>query len=313
VNYKTTYNHHFLNSQILNKKRIKYRYSFQAQEHDDEIKGIGNSINYKYRMHDTRLGRFFAVDPLAAKYPWNSPYAFSENRVIDGVELEGLEVRIYTDKTLGMPHTFISVIDAEGIIHVFTYGQYNQEGKPWSGDGALVHLVGSDANNYIKEEFENYPMQVFEISEDLVNAQKTLDYYLNIVNGESRQEATNPKAKDEPNAMDFATLSQSKSILFKKYALLPNEISTENCTSCVLDGIREGGVNGFNLDYILPIPYNLNYELQSLSIQFPKYIKDVTEEEKLAAEYNLNAEDISKSALSFPAYIKEENAQQSTP
>ena len=78
-----------------------YEYSFQAQEHDDEIKGIGNSINYKYRMHDTRLGRFFAVDPLAAKYPWNSTYAFSENRVIDGVELEGLEYQEYyrlTDK-----------------------------------------------------------------------------------------------------------------------------------------------------------------------------------------------------------------------
>lgn len=42
-------------------------------------------------MHDPRLGRFFAVDPLAAKYPWNSNYAFSENRVLDGVELEGLE------------------------------------------------------------------------------------------------------------------------------------------------------------------------------------------------------------------------------
>jgi hypothetical protein len=68
-----------------------YEYSFQAQEQDGEIKGPGNSINYKYRMHDTRLGRFFAVDPLAAKYPWNSPYAFSENRVIDGVELEGAE------------------------------------------------------------------------------------------------------------------------------------------------------------------------------------------------------------------------------
>ena len=68
-----------------------YEYSFQAQEHDDEIKGPGNSINYKYRMNDTRLGCFFAIDPLAAKYPWNSTYAFSENRVIDGVELEGLE------------------------------------------------------------------------------------------------------------------------------------------------------------------------------------------------------------------------------
>lgn len=68
-----------------------YRYGFQGQEMDDEIKGEGNSVNYKYRMHDPRIGRFFAIDPLEAKYPHNSPYAFSENRVIDGVELEGLE------------------------------------------------------------------------------------------------------------------------------------------------------------------------------------------------------------------------------
>ena len=68
-----------------------YRYSFQGQEGDPEIKGKGNSYNYKYRMHDPRLGRFFAVDPLTAKYPHNSPYAFSENRVLDAIELEGLE------------------------------------------------------------------------------------------------------------------------------------------------------------------------------------------------------------------------------
>ncbi|MFB9108515.1 thrombospondin type 3 repeat-containing protein [Flavobacterium gyeonganense] len=69
-----------------------YRYGFQGQEKDDEIKGgEGNSLNYTFRMHDPRVGRFFAVDPLAQKYSWNSPYAFSENRVIDGVELEGLE------------------------------------------------------------------------------------------------------------------------------------------------------------------------------------------------------------------------------
>ncbi len=58
---------------------------------DDEVKGEGNSLNYKYRMHDPRVGRFFAVDPLSGEYPWNSPYAFSENRVIDSRELEGLE------------------------------------------------------------------------------------------------------------------------------------------------------------------------------------------------------------------------------
>ncbi|PIV48651.1 MAG: hypothetical protein COZ75_08805 [Flavobacteriaceae bacterium CG_4_8_14_3_um_filter_34_10] len=69
-----------------------YRYGFQGQEMDDEIKGEGNSVNYKYRMHDPRVGRFFATDPLKGLYSWNSPYAFSENRVIDGLELEGLEV-----------------------------------------------------------------------------------------------------------------------------------------------------------------------------------------------------------------------------
>ncbi len=42
-------------------------------------------------MHDPRIGRFFAVDPLTGKYPFYSPYAFSGNRVIDAIELEGLE------------------------------------------------------------------------------------------------------------------------------------------------------------------------------------------------------------------------------
>src|SRR5690554_5156335 len=81
-----------------------YRYGFQGQEMDDEIKGEGNSINYKYRMHDPRVGRFFAVDPLAGEYPWNSPYAFSENRVIDGIELEGLEYFGIIDQEIGRAH-----------------------------------------------------------------------------------------------------------------------------------------------------------------------------------------------------------------
>jgi hypothetical protein len=63
-------------------------------------------------MHDPRVGRFFALDPIKDKYPYNSPYAFSENRVIDGVELEGLEVflihgtmmyhsdKMFTDETV---------------------------------------------------------------------------------------------------------------------------------------------------------------------------------------------------------------------
>ncbi len=68
-----------------------YRYGFQGQEKDDELKGEGNSLNYTFRMHDPRVGRFFAVDPLFRQYSYNSPYAFSENDIIRSIELEGLE------------------------------------------------------------------------------------------------------------------------------------------------------------------------------------------------------------------------------
>ena len=68
-----------------------YRYSFQNQEKDDEFKGKGNSLNFEFRIYDPRVGRFFIVDPLASKYPYWAPYAFSGNQLIHKVEFEGLE------------------------------------------------------------------------------------------------------------------------------------------------------------------------------------------------------------------------------
>jgi hypothetical protein len=66
-----------------------YRYGFQNQEIETEL--WGGAINFTYRVEDPRLNRFFSVDPLESKYVHNSPYAFSENRLIDSKELEGLE------------------------------------------------------------------------------------------------------------------------------------------------------------------------------------------------------------------------------
>lgn len=84
----------------------EFRYLFQGQEKDNEVKGEGNSVNFSFRMHDPRLGRFFAIDPLTKKYPHNSPYAFSENRVLDGIELEGAE--FYFIHGTATPVSFIS-------------------------------------------------------------------------------------------------------------------------------------------------------------------------------------------------------------
>jgi RHS repeat-associated protein len=62
---------------------------FQSQRHDDDL-GI-NIYSFKYREHDPTIGRFWQIDPLAADYVHNSPYAFSENKVTSHFELEGLE------------------------------------------------------------------------------------------------------------------------------------------------------------------------------------------------------------------------------
>lgn len=94
-----------------------YRYGFQGQERDDEMKGAWNSINYAYRMHDPRVGRFFAVDPLYFLFPYNSQYAFSENRLIDAYEIEGLE----NSKGSWKEQNSIHASDLK------KYGQYNRD------------------------------------------------------------------------------------------------------------------------------------------------------------------------------------------
>jgi RHS repeat-associated protein len=93
-----------------------YRFGFQGQEGDDEVKGNGNSYAFKFRIHDSRLGRFLSVDPLAQQYSWNSPYAFSENRVIDGVDLEGAEWQDYLAKINKIYKTVLKVKKAYEIV-----------------------------------------------------------------------------------------------------------------------------------------------------------------------------------------------------
>jgi RHS repeat-associated protein len=97
------------------KARVNYIYGFQGQEKDDEIKGAGNSLNFEYRMHDPRVGRFFAVDPLAKKYPYYTPYQFSGNKVIHLIELEGLEESLPT-YLLSAPNT-----DEHAVINLGEY------------------------------------------------------------------------------------------------------------------------------------------------------------------------------------------------
>jgi RHS repeat-associated protein len=75
-----------------------YRFGFNEQEKDDEVKGSGNQLDFKFRDYDPRLGRFFSVDPLAKKFPMLTPYQFSSNSPIQCIDMDGLEGYKIVDK-----------------------------------------------------------------------------------------------------------------------------------------------------------------------------------------------------------------------
>jgi RHS repeat-associated protein len=70
-----------------------FKNTFQRQEFNEDLRI--DVYEFKYRMDDPQIGRFWQVDPLADKYEYNSTYAFSENKVTSHVELEGLEAKYF--------------------------------------------------------------------------------------------------------------------------------------------------------------------------------------------------------------------------
>ena len=72
-----------------------YRYGFNGQEKDGDGEFGEDHYAFKYRMYNPSIGRFLTPDPLEAKYPHNSPYAFAENKLGLGREFEGLELAYF--------------------------------------------------------------------------------------------------------------------------------------------------------------------------------------------------------------------------
>ena len=113
---------------------------FQGQESHPDFDL--NFSEFRWRSHQSDLGRFTSIDPLSEFYPHNSTYAFSENKLISGVELEGLEkiyfMNSYTMKLGGGAFTSLTQIDyGAGIVQRFS----NVDPNKFEGDVNLGYDI----------------------------------------------------------------------------------------------------------------------------------------------------------------------------
>ncbi|MFY0255972.1 DUF6443 domain-containing protein [Chitinophaga sp. 30R24] len=84
-----------ISSNVLKGKNYpENRIKFHGKELQNKEFSDGSGIewyDYKNRFYDQQLGRFFAVDPLADKFPYYSTYQFAGNEFPNATDIDGLE------------------------------------------------------------------------------------------------------------------------------------------------------------------------------------------------------------------------------
>ena len=211
-----------------------YRYFFNGQEADNEVLGEGVFQNYGFRMYDTRIGRFWGVDPLTKEYPMLTPFQFASCSPVWGVDLDGLEVVIYVERPeylkVNVGHVFLSVGSGDDII-AYSYGRYGELGKnkgPFnptniSGEGVLYKYVGKDAANLIRDYLQLDQVYAFEIKDaDEQLIRRWFDYRY-----KKGKYSSSEKLKGKSNAK-----------VIDIYNLFFN-----NCTTITIDALLFSGTN----------------------------------------------------------------------
>lgn len=126
-----------------------YKYSFNGMENDNEVKGDGNSVDFGARMYDPRLGRWQAVDPLAEDYNYNSPYAFQENKLGIGVELEGLEMVPFSSEIDGL--SYFSSTSVQRIRRSITVTNYETYGNTTRSSSITINLGSKVKQSHVTD------------------------------------------------------------------------------------------------------------------------------------------------------------------
>jgi len=89
---------------------LNYRFGFNGKENDNEVNGNGRFQDYGFRSYMTDIARFASVDPLKGKYPGWTTYAFAQNSVIMGIDMDGLELMAVNPQSAAALNNYVNTV-----------------------------------------------------------------------------------------------------------------------------------------------------------------------------------------------------------
>ncbi len=103
---------------------------------------MGVDYGFKFREYDSRMGKFFSIDPLTQNYPFWSPYAFAGNSPIAAVDLEGNELLPVNSAIYRMRH-----LGSSPVVLISGNSATNVTSSSYAVDIVLMNVPDALKNN----------------------------------------------------------------------------------------------------------------------------------------------------------------------
>ena len=243
----------------VSKNDVKaYRYGFQGQEGDDEIKGEGNSYDFGARIYDPRIGRFMSLDPRETTSPDWSPYTFACDNPIYLIDFNGEFAddprgRFYkTMGTAAVKAINAKDVEANKFKSLYILAQYRNENgfnlsppgnNPFNikGQGDLGQIT-LQTTEYVKGVKKSMPQNFAKFS----SLQKGLEGYMNLLDS-NFPNASKALTDNGKTMADFASglMKGTKGV----YATDPDYVSK-------MKSMLSGIIRDYSKDFALQITNN---------------------------------------------------------
>jgi hypothetical protein len=234
-----------------------YRFHFNGGEAINEVYGTDNYVDLGERGVDTRLGKLnWSIDPRAAEYPWQSPYAYYGNSPIWQLDYKGMgSTSTHTDKD----GKVIAVYN-DGDNNIYKHDDVSKwDGKSVLGKtGSGITKMGKTKywDEFANHDSKNNIIQTAPNSGNYANLQAQIKFNVSVDNYTDRWHNYAKKEMDKLGPIDAILWLKEKSA---RYGILDVKENLGHATGYLLGDFYVTGESvgnylfGLNVNYARPI------------------------------------------------------------